>query len=197
MSNNNKTSYKEKRKYFRVDDIALISYRVVSWEEVRSIENLDHSLSISKHTLKANLDSISRELQPLYNVIKSSSSNIACYLSMLDKKINIISEYLMRDDDDDEMRLYHINLGAGGFSFISDKYFTAGATLELQLKLLPENTVIYSYAKVVTCAQQSDDIDTQTYKSAVEFEFMDDDVRDMITRHVLDKERSLLNASSR
>jgi hypothetical protein len=33
----------------------------------------------------------------------------------------------------------------------------------------------------------------QDYKIAVEFEYMDDDVRDLITRHVLGKERAYLN----
>ena len=185
---------KDKRKYFRIDDVALLSYRVVSWDEVRSAQKLDHSLPITKHTLKANLDRLSRELQPLYNVIKPSSPNIANYLATLDKKINLLGEYLIKDNETEtDMKLYHINIGAGGFSFISDKYILDGATLELQLKLLPEGITIYSYARVISCSQQNDSSEQQTYKSAVEFEFMEDDVRDMISRHVLNKERALIN----
>lgn len=189
-----KSVNKEQRKYFRIDDIALLSFRVISWEEVRSAKKLDNSLPVNKHTFKASLDRLSRELVPLYNIIKSSSPDIAKYLATLDKKINLLGEHLILEDNaETNMRLYHINLGAGGFSFTLDKFIMAGSMLEMQLKLLPENQTIYSYARVISCTRQDESTEQQTYKSAVEFEFMDDDVRDMITRHVLGKERALIS----
>ncbi len=184
----------DKRKYFRIDDIALLSYRVVSWSEVRSAQKQDSSLPINKLTIKANLDRLSREMQPLYNIIKSSSPNIALYLATLDNKINLLSQYLIEDDDaENDIKPQQINIGAGGLSFIADKHLVTGAMLEIQMKLLPGNMAIFSYAMVISCTRLEASAERQDYKIAVEFEFMDDDVRDLITRHVLAREQTLIN----
>ena len=194
MKNINKASGNDKRKYFRVDDIAILSYRAVSWAEVRSAQKQDSGLPIHKLTFKANLERLSRELQPLYKIIKSSNSNIAMYLATLDKKIDLLSERLIGDDEtENDIEPQQINIGAGGLSFISDKPLVAGAMLEIQMKLLPENLVIFSYARIISCKSLEAGAEQQDYKIAVEFEFMDDDVRDLITRHVLGKERAYLN----
>ena len=196
MKNTNKASKNERRKYFRIDDIVLLSYRVVPWSDVSSGQKQFSTLPIHKLTFKANLDRISRELQPLYNVIKSSSPGIAQYLASLDKKINLLTEYLLEDNDaENVMKPYQINIGAGGFSFITDEYVAAGSMLELQMKLQPENMTIFSYARVMSCQRQQDSPEQQSYKSAVEFEFMDDDVRDLIARHVLGVEQALINTN--
>jgi hypothetical protein len=191
-----KATDNDKRKYFRVDDIVILSYRTVSRAEVRSAQKHYSNLPVQKLAFKANLDRLSRELQPLYNIIKSSNSNIALYLATLDKKINLLSERLIADDDaenDKATEPQHVNIGAGGLSFISDKPFVAGAMLEIQMKLLPEYMVIFSYAIVISCDRLEESAEQQDYKIAVEFEYMDDDVRDLITRHVLGKERAYLN----
>ena len=188
----------EKREYFRIDDMAFLSYRIVSWVEVRESQKSNPSLPVSNLTFKANLDRLSRELQPLHNVIKLSNSNVAQYLSVLDKKINLLSEYLIEDDETDiSVEPQEVNIGGGGLSFVIEKSVAISAMLELTMKLLPEDMVIHSYAKVITCCQ----VDRQgnekiRYRIGVKFEFMDEDVRDLITRHVLVREQALLNERS-
>lgn len=185
---------KEKRNYFRIDDIVRLSYRVVSWEEVRSSQKQKHSSLKDNFTIKTNLDSLSRELQPLYNIIKSGNPNIARYLATLDKKINLLGEYLIENEETDvNVEPQQVNIGAGGLSFISDKPIIIGAVLEIQMKLPPGNAAIVSYARVISCTGLEDGTKQQEYKIAVEFEFMDDDVRDLLARYILDKERALIN----
>ncbi len=184
----------DKRNYFRIDDMLYLSYRVVSWAEVRSSEMPGPSLQVQQITFKSNLDRLSRELQPLYNVIKRSNSNIAEYLGTLDKKINLLSEYLLEDEDvETDVEPQQVNIGGGGVLFISDKPEVSGAMLELKMKFLTEATSIYSYAKVITCIELDNEGKEKKYKIGVAFEYMDDDVRDLITRHVLIKEQELIN----
>ncbi len=188
----------EKREYFRIDDMAFLSYRIVSWAEVRDSQKPRTNESVSNLTFKANLDRLSRELQPLYNVIKMSSSNVAKYLSVLDQKINLLSDYLIVDDEADiSVEPQEVNIGGGGLSFISDKTISIGAMLELTMKLVPEDMVIHSYAKVITSCSVDRKLDEKIrYRVGVKFEFMDEDVRDFITRHVLVREQALLNERS-
>lgn len=194
MKNISKAISEDKRGYFRIDDMVYLSYRVVSWTEVRSSEMPGPSLPVQKLTFKSNLDRLSRELQPLYNMINRSNSNIAEYLNTLDKKINLLSNYLLEDEEDEnDVEPQQVNIGGGGLLFVADKPVVEGAMLELKMKLLPEAMSIYSYAKVVTCVEFESEEKEKEYKVGVEFEYMDDDVRDLITRHVLIKEQELIN----
>lgn len=194
----------DKRKYFRVDDMAFLSYRVVSWAEVRDKQKPKVSKQAAKLTCRANLDRLSRELQPLYNVIKLSNSNVANYLNMLDKKLTLLSDCLLEDEEFEvSVEPQEINISGGGLLFASEKPLAVGSMLELTMRLMPEDVIIYSYAKIITCTdigtdgEESSVLDNNVkqlkHKIGVEFEFMDDDVRDIITRHVLIREQSLIN----
>lgn len=183
----------DKRKYFRINDLAYLSYKVVTWADVRlSNSNPDFKSPVDKLTFKANLDSLSRELKPLYNVINSTNPSVARYLSNLDEKICILSEYILGEKEIfNDVEPQHVNIGGGGLMLVSDKPVITGAMLELKMKLLPEDLAICCYAKVISCTQTEEVAGHENYKIAVEFEFMDEDVRDLITRHVLVKEQAL------
>lgn len=191
-------SENEKREYFRIDDMAFLSYRIVSWVEVRDLQKPKVNESVSNLTFKANFERLSRELQPLHNVIKLSNSNVAKYLSVLDKKINLLSDYLIDDDVADiSVEPQEVNIGGGGLSFVSETSVSIDAMLELTMKLVPEDMIIHSYAKVITCCAIDRKLDEKIrYRVGVKFEFMDEDVRDIITRHVLVREQALLNERS-
>lgn len=193
MKDKNKAS-EERRKFFRIDDIAVLTYKVVSWADVHSPQRLDASMLVDKFATKAHLDRLSRELQPLYNVIKSSNSNVAEYLLTLDKKISLLSECLMADAvAENHIEPREVNISGGGVLFVSEKPVATGAMLELKMKLLPNYINVYSYAKVVSCLSFDEGAENKEYKIAVKFEFMEDDVRDLITRHVLLREQALIN----
>lgn len=185
----------EKRNYFRIDDVAILHYRVVSEEMHDENRNHDDQILIDKLTIKARFDCISREMQPLYRVIEAGSPEIARYLSAIDKKLNLLSEYYVEIAMSDmDMVPQKVNLGAGGMSFISPSPIMSGSILELRLVLLPEHTGIFSYARVVTCARNSDAVaETGQYRISVEFERMSDAVRDIISRHVLGREQASIS----
>lgn len=187
----------ERRSFFRIDDIALLHYRHVAKEEVGQSMNGDDQILVDKLSLKARFDSISRELQPLFRVIEAGSPEIAQYLSSLDKKLNLLSEYYVEMAMGAmDMSPQKINLGAGGLSFVSSSPMLAGSILELRMVLLPENYGVFTYAKVINCVRCSDiKPDDTGYKISVEYQHMRDEVRDTITRHVLGKEQLFLSKS--
>ena len=187
----------ERRNFFRIDDTAVLHYRVISEEDYASGLQADHRIMADKLTLKARFDSISREMQPLFRVLQAGSPDIARYLSSLDKKINLLSEhYVELIMGEMDMSTQEINLGAGGIAFTSPAPVMIGSPLELRMVLLPEHYGIFSYPKVVSCVRVTDHGDKgNAYKISVEFEHMGDDVRDVITRHVLGKEQAAISKS--
>lgn len=184
----------DKRKYFRINDMVYFSYNVLSWADARLLQRHDIKIPVHRSMIKTSLDKLSRELQPLHKIIKSSNSNIAQYLAMLDKKISLLSECLLEDEvNDDVIEAKEVVIGGGGLLFISEKAIHTGAMLETKMQLMPEDRKIFSYARVVSCTKLEDNMPCQAYKIAIEFKFMDDGVRDLITRHVLLKEQELIN----
>lgn len=185
----------ERRSFFRIDDIAILHYRIISDEEYGSDLREQDQMVIDKLTLKARFDSITRELQPLFRVIEASSPDIAQYLSSIDKKLNLLSEYYAEIAIGElDTGPQQVNLGAGGVAFISASPIMIGSIMEIRIVLLPEHYGIFSYAKVVSCVRNTGDAsDVNSYKISVEFENMSDDVRDIITRHVLGREQASIS----
>ncbi len=194
MKNAHILSDNEKRSFFRIDDVAIIKHRQVTEEQVSSEEYRHEQARVNKLTLKARFDSMTREMQPLLKIIDKSHSKIAQYLDALDRKLNLLSEYVIECAMEDmNIKPQHINLGAGGISFTSSCPVMIGAMMELRMIMLPENTGIFTYARVVTCSKLDEpNEDNHQYRIALEFINMEDDVRDLITRHVLFKEQSML-----
>jgi len=185
-----------RRRYFRIDDDVYLYFRVVSKEDVVDIEHQHEDKLISRLTLKARFECLSREMQPLHHrVIDSCSPEIARYLAAVDKKLNMLSEYFIDSElNDMEMKLQPVNIGAGGISFLSKQPVELGSMVELRLILMPENTGIFSYAKVVACERAKDKkIEDISFTLALEFENMSDEIRNLVSRHIISKERESIS----
>jgi len=183
----------EQREFFRIDDTAIVQFRTVSETEYQQLASATNDVP-DKLTLKAKFDCLSRQLQPLHRTISSRHPDVAKYLSMLDTKLNMLTEQLIKDELDEVANSPQVvNIGAGGMSFSSDMPVMAGSLLELRLVLLPEMTGILTYANVISCVRSSsNDATGNEYQVAVQFERMKDEVRDIISRHVLTREQARL-----
>jgi hypothetical protein len=183
----------DKRGYFRIDDVLLLHYRLIDDEECEFNSQSD-MLLLEKLTLKARFDTISRELHPVLRIISASDPNIVKYFSALEKKLDILADYIIDAEMGDiGISPQKVNIGAGGVAFQSSSPIMSGALLELRIVLLPEHAGIFSYARVVSCTPVSKN-DFTGYKIAVMFERMDDEVRDLICRHVLAVEREAISS---
>lgn len=183
----------DRRNYFRIDDVSILYHRPLQNGEA-SAQGLPDKLSIDKLTLKARFEYLTREIKPLCKTIEENNPKLAQYLSAIDAKLNMLSEVLMDTVVDDlDKQPQKVNISAGGLSFDSDSALTPGSVMELCVVLLPTNVGIYSHARVVSCKKDADSNEAgKIYKVAVEFIKMDDEFRDLISRHVLKREQAEL-----
>lgn len=196
MTNTNAIAEAAERKYFRIDDVAIVHYKAVDKDDLKSTRNRSEKAVLNKLTLKARFDSMTRELRPMLTMIEKSSTTIATYLEAIDKKLNMLSEYVIETElAEMNAEPQQVNIGGGGLSFSADSPLLVGSMLELRLVLLPENTGVFTFAQVSICKKMDEpDKENNQYKIGLEFVDMVDDVRDLITRHVLAKEQaSLIN----
>lgn len=181
----------DKRHFFRVDDLTLIKHKVLDTDDAPVANEHAYQQRKKRLTLKARFESMTREMRPIHKMIAANNSKVAQYLSMIDEKLDMISDCLVRSEIEEmeEAIPQEVNLGAGGVSFCSHTPVMIGSVLEMELVLLPDNNVIFSLAKVVTCAKnETGSGDKNSYRIAVQFQDMDERVRDLISRHVIKKE---------
>jgi len=181
----------DKRQFFRVDDISLLKHKVVDANESHEDNELAYEQRKKRLTIKAAFESMTREMHPIHKMIAASNGKVAQYLTMVNEKLDMLSDCLVRSEIEDmvEDGPQEINIGAGGVSFSSNTPVMVGTVLEMELVLLPENNVVFSLARVVTCAKNEEATrELNAYKIAVAFQDMNEDVRDLISRHVIKKE---------
>ena len=88
-------SDKEKRQYFRIDDTVVLQYRQVSEQEVKATNGRIEQQEFNRLTMMAHFDNMTRELQTMLKVIAKTHSTVANCLELVDKKVNMIGEYLV------------------------------------------------------------------------------------------------------
>lgn len=194
-----KTSHKaDRRNYFRIDDVTVLSHRTLSNTETDN-EGHANQLSIDKLTLKARFEALSREMKPMSRAVDDANPKLARYLSAIDQKLNMLSEVLMNNAVDDlNQEPQRVNISAGGLSFESSEPITPGSLLELRFILQPSNIGIYSHARVVLCKKDSNEqVEKRSYKVAVEFIRLDEEFRDLISRHVLGREQATMASDNK
>jgi len=181
----------DKRQYFRVDDISLVKHKVRDANKSHENNELAYEQRKKRLTIKAAFESMTREMQPVHKMIAANNSKVAQYLTMMNEKLNMLSDCLVRSEIEEmvEGGPQEVNIGAGGVSFSSNTPVMVGTVLEMELVLLPDNNVVFSLAKVVTCVKNETAVNEQNaYQIAVAFQDMNEEVRDLISRHVIKKE---------
>lgn len=183
----------ERREYFRIDDEAILDFRLLSEEECQLLEKQKSPMDMDKFSIKAKLENITREVQPILRSIEESNPKLAIYLTLIDRKIDLLSNAIIEDEVNElGYKSQKVNLSTGGLSFNSVESLEPGSMIKIKLILLPEKLAVSSYAEVVKCSHH--DITKDEYTLAVQFEYMNDEMRDLISRHVLDRDRALINS---
>lgn len=187
----------DRRSYFRIDDFTILYYRIVTDDNDGEQLHSDQ-LAIDKLTLKARFDALTREMKPMCQFVEQEYPKLSRYLAKFDQKLDMLSEVLMNNAIDDlDVVPRKVNISAGGLSYVSDELIVPGSLLELRFILQPENIGIYSHARVVSCRKiDSKDDGKKVYKLAVEFVRMKEEFRDLISRHVMERERVKLRQNS-
>ncbi len=189
----------DKRHFFRVDDLSLVKHRVIDADGSQEKNVHAYEQRKKRLTLKAKFESMSREMRPIHKMIAANNSKVAQYLAMIEKKLDMLSDSLVRSEIEEmkESTPQEVNIGAGGVSFMSSSPVMVGGVLEMELVLLPEHNVIFSLAKVVSCVKvEPGTAEKNNYRIAVQFYDMDEGVRDIVSRHVIKKEIEAVVLSS-
>ncbi len=182
----------ERRRYCRIDDDVILRYRVVLEQELpEDIGTLDTGLP-NRFTLTATFAATSQQMELLLHGIQEQSVEVANYLRLLDRKLELVARaFLMQEIDVYEEPTCSVNLSAGGIGFEAEMPIKKDAFLEIELILLPSYTGILAYGQAVYCRHEPGENPDLPYCVGVEFCRLREKDRDLIVKHVLTRESHL------
>lgn len=134
----------ERRRFFRIDDEAEISFKTITDEEYNAWENSQRDEKSDK------LAKLETELSMTLASLKSQQPQLAKICDLLNQKINYsmsLSPTAHGFIDNGELK--PINLSACGIAFHTDQDIPKDENILLQLKLKPSNISIVTIGKVI------------------------------------------------
>lgn len=151
----------ERRRFFRINDEAEISFKVITDEEFQAWEEDQTNEDDEK------LNSIETELSRAMNALKTSHPQLVEVFDLLNQKIDLVMcPHSKTQGFIESGEVQPINLSACGISFHSDQPIPRDQNILLQLKLKPSNAAIITTGKVVST-------DTAHGKNIIRVDFQD------------------------
>jgi|WetSurSiteA1Bulk_404760.scaffolds.fasta_scaffold100700_1 hypothetical protein len=174
----------EKREFFRIRDRLLVEFRQVSFEESLLLErSLKHTFSFHSPS-----DPRLSELPTSPPVIR----DLFAYMEVLDRKLNMIIDVLLRKDDTFQSRYLEVDISGAGIRFGSDRRWDEGSYMELRIILPCFPDVRIGALGRVTRSHESLPASGGGWETAVGFVAMSENDRDILINYVFSKEREHL-----
>lgn len=165
----------ERRRFFRIDDEAEVSFKTISHDEYTAWSDKQGNGEAEK---KAKLEA---ELSMTIANLKSHHPQLAKVCELLNTKINLcLDSHSNAFDFIEEGELKPINLSACGIAFHTDENIQPNEHILLQLKLKPSGLSLITTGKVVDSAL----VDGKQQIVRVDFEDLAESNQDLLMQHL-------------
>ncbi|MCX5810540.1 MAG: PilZ domain-containing protein [Proteobacteria bacterium] len=180
----------EKREYFRIEDQLSIKLRIITHDEFMALENtVRFSSAKTAESLK--------EIQFLKGIVtneEKEKEQLYTYLQVIDKKLDIILDYLSETTDTGPYitKYLKVYISGSGIGFVSDIEMKEGEYVEIKI-VLP----IYPHLKITTLCrvlkgETRKKDDKHLWEVALSFLVINDNDRDLLINYIFMKEREML-----
>ncbi len=185
----------ERRQYFRIQDTALVKYRVIQ-DHMLDLERRGVYLNqIKLENARAALFGLETNLQEVLEKVRPAEPLVVEALELINRKINLLERVvsLERAPGEDGDFLEHepreINLSGGGMAIKADTPISAGANLTIDLVLLPDNDPMRIFGSVVDCR-----VHNGLHTISIAFEEIRQEDQDRLIQHILRRQTADLRA---
>jgi hypothetical protein len=185
---------RERRRSFRVNDQIGLRVKQLTGQELAQALKLFESER--RRFGLANEFAHRRERSlPTLKPIEMTHPDIAAYLEHLEHKIDSLAAQLGSRDAGLSIQPSHaVNISSHGLCFYHDHALSPGAALELHLKLFPTGICLLAYGTVIWCGISSPAPGHASHAVAVDFSHIHGDDRDLLIKHILEKELAALRS---
>lgn len=169
---------------FRIDDELYLEYQALPGGEEGGWDQAGDSLCEGLLRLRE----LTLQSSHILANIRKQHHDIALYLSLLDRKIDVLAQLLGGVIIGERLRPNtRVNIGADGMSFLSSVPLTPQDALGVRLVLFPANLCLRLRARVVRSEEQA-----EGHRVAILFEQISEVEREALIRHLLEKQSASL-----
>ncbi len=193
---------KERRRYYRIDDVVHLEYRILPPEEAEAIERQMRRPRPPEDGLVEQLASINKHMAALETDLRKAPPALAKYLRYLNKKVDLLAAHLALESADRYRKqgrhgtvvgMKRVNLSAGGVAFSIDRCLAPGTYLHVRMGVEETGFILNTYGRVIDCREREGE--ARAYRVRVEFPFLDEHERALLMRHIFDRQRAYIRAA--
>lgn len=176
---NGDTNPQERREYFRIKNWMILNHqRIDSIDAIPETDNftLDTTPRIE---LLQQLSQLNNENQTYISSLGSKQDPLGGYLINLNKKIDILTRFVLQSFDEEHQEMTEVDISGGGLRFSTKQGYQHNDFLKIELVLVPECVGILIYGQVVQCTKIK-----KRFETAVIFSKIRESDRDAIVRHI-------------
>ena len=191
----NDGEFVENRRFFRVqDEISLVFKQVdIKYIQKNFNEVAEH---LENGSLGAELEVLNQESLLILGRIERASSDLAEYLKIIDRKINIVAQSIIRENNDlAKSPLRHVSLSASGLECESEVAHNKGELLKIELLLPSSLAAIVCYSHIVYCRESSLEDKKHPFIIGMEFSHIREKDREIIIKHVVKRQMQQIRAN--
>jgi len=183
----------ERRRYFRIDDSALIKYRGLAEAELDGARAELAAHQLEADNLRTALEPLDARLAEMMPALRRESRALAEAIDILNRKLGLLAAATTLapgagvGEAGDEHQPRAVNLSGGGLALRAAEAMAAGTRLLIDLVLLPANHALRAIGRVTDVRRRG-----EQYEIGIEFESLREADRDALTSHVLRKQAQRL-----
>ncbi len=178
----------DKRDFFRIQDRIPLEYRRVAGPEMGDSGFAEASPVFE---LLSELHVLDHESQHLLRQIAERDRSLASYLKIINKRIDLIGRAVSESAGAVGGELTHVTLSEGGMAFVSTEPLEADSWIAIRMILLSSPLGLVIPARVL----RSDPATQDTWTIGVSFEALSDAHRQVLARHILQKQAQEIRAA--
>jgi hypothetical protein len=172
----------DRREYYRIADTIALEFSLLSGAEALASEALHDDSPL--FNLLSDLHLSDFESQHLLRHIGERDRTLASYLKVVNKRIDLLGQALAQNLVREVGAPKKVTLSEGGVSFEHPQAVAEGSHLAIKMVLMPQALGLLLRGQVVHCRQQQNG----QFEIGTEFEALTDAQRQLLARHILQKQ---------
>lgn len=185
----------ERRSYFRLDDVLMLHYRVITADDDGAGPLRPASRGTAPQVSTSGiLAQIEREFGESLRRLWQSQPETAQALGLLNRKLSVIARSF--DAVPDPLPAYEearVNISGSGIAFETQEALASGTPLHLQLMLLPSQEELQLTGRVVRCDALPPQEDGERWLLRVDFDESPDE-QERLVQHIIQLQSIRLSA---
>lgn len=183
----------DRRRYFRIDDRVALSFTPVEAADLpRALANLQPGAP-GRLALASSFAGATLQMRPQLERLRRDEPEIVSCLETINDKLDMLIRLMALGESGlPDQPTHDVSLSGSGFSFHHDDALVEGTQLDITLLLFPEFLVVRALAVVVHCVGAPEAAAPRRHTIGVDFTHIRESDREMVVRHVLQRQSSLL-----